>query len=129
VFRGKSWSVPYYFSSRDGTWDTARAASLITNFRVRDEVLTSLQERGSFGSIPLASLAPLIGPNAIALNVAAAALPDAAGRQITLRAIDADGQSMNWLQRNNIFSAKPVDLHGMDYVLRGMLIDPAKGTR
>jgi hypothetical protein len=108
-------------TSAGGTWSDERSQALITNYRVKDEVLTSLQERGSIGSIPLAASALFTGPVAgLALQTTAAALPDAAGRQITLDAIDATGTPMSWLQRNNLFKMTPVDLHGMDYVLRGM---------
>ncbi len=104
-----------------GTWSDERAQSLITNYRVNDEILTSLQERGSIGSVPLALSAFAIGPTGLALQGIAAALPDAAGRQITIDAIDTAGDNMNWLQRNDLFHMTPLSLHGMDYVLRGML--------
>lgn len=116
-------------TSRGGTWDPARAKSLITNYRVNDEVLTSLQERGSIGSVPLSLLAPIIGPSAVVLNGLAAALPDAAGRQITINAFDQNNRSMSWLERNNLFQMQPVALHGMDYVMRGMLINNAKSPQ
>jgi hypothetical protein len=93
---------------------------------MRDELLTGLQERGSFGFLPLALLTPAIGPSAIALNAIAASLPNAAGQQITIEAFNNQGQQMNWLQRNNVFNLNPLDLHGMDYVMRGMLINDIK---
>ncbi|MCK9282693.1 MAG: LysM peptidoglycan-binding domain-containing protein [Rhodocyclaceae bacterium] len=117
---------PETVTSRGGTWSVERAQSLITNYRVQDEVLTSMQERGSFGSVPLSVLTPFIGPSAFALNGAAALLPDAAGRQITIRAFDQNNQSMSLIERNNVFQMRPVDLHGMDYVMRGMLVNHSK---
>lgn len=108
-------------TSAGGTWNEERSQNLITNYRVNDEVLTNLQERGSIGSIPLAVSALVIGPVAgLALQATAVALPDAAGRQITVDAIDATGKPMSVLERNNLFKMAPFDLHGMDYVLRGM---------
>ncbi|MCA3111055.1 MAG: DUF2974 domain-containing protein [Rhodocyclaceae bacterium] len=104
-----------------GTWSDERSQTLITNYRVKDEVLTSLQERGSIGSIPLAASALFVGPVAgLALQGAAAALPDAAGRQVTLDAIGTSGTPMSWPERNNLVKMTPIALHGMDYVLRGM---------
>lgn len=103
-----------------GTWSVDRAQQLITNFRVEDELLTSLQEYGSIGKVPLALATPLIGPSAIALQGAAILLPDAVGRQITIDAIDAQGQTMSFFERNNVLHMTPLELHGMDYVLRGM---------
>lgn len=113
-------------TSRGGTMNTARAESLITNYRVEDELLTNLQERGSIGSMPLALLTPVIGPSAIALNTFAAAMPNAAGQKITIHAFDQNNQSMSWAARNNLFRMQPVALHGMDYVMRGMLINDTK---
>lgn len=109
-----------------GTWDTARTERLITNYRVRDELLTGLQERGSIGSVPLALAAPFIGPSAIGLNVLGMASPDAAGRQIDIEAFSPSGERMSWFERNNLSRLTPLDLHGMDYVLRGMLIKPTR---
>lgn len=117
---------PETLTSRDKAWIPERAMSLITNYRVQDEVLTSLQERGSIGSLPLALLTPVIGPAAIGLNAFAAALPDAVGRQVTIGAFDQEGKSMSWAARNNPFKMQPVALHGMDYVMRGMLINDTK---
>lgn len=117
---------PDTITSRGYAWDTTRNESLVTNYRVRDELLTGLQEHGAFGSLPLALLTPVIGPSAIALNAFAASLPNAVGRQITIEAFNTQSQQMNWLQRNNIFSLVPLDLHGLDYVKRGMLINEIK---
>lgn len=85
-------------------------------------VLTSMQERGPFGSLPLALLTPAIGPSAIALNALVAAIPNAAGRQVIIEAFNGTSEQMNWVQRNNIFNATPVSLHGMDYVMRGIYV-------
>ncbi|ROH87919.1 LysM peptidoglycan-binding domain-containing protein, partial [Pseudomethylobacillus aquaticus] len=120
---------PETVTSRGGTWDPALAKSLITNYRVNDEVLTSMQERGSIGSLPLSLLTPIIGPPAVVLNGLAAALPDAAGRQITINAFDQNNRSMSWLGRNNLFKMQPIALHGMDYIMRGMLINKVKGSQ
>jgi hypothetical protein len=71
--------------------------------------------------MPLAASALFIGPVAgLALQATAAALPDAASRQVTLDAIGTSGTPMSWPERNNLFKMTPVALHGMDYVLRGM---------
>ena len=71
--------------------------------------------------MPLAASALFIGPVAgLALQATAAALPDAAGRQVTLDAIGTSGTPMSWPERNNLVKMTPVALHGMDYVLRGM---------
>lgn len=112
-----------------GTWSDERSQHLITNYRVEDEILTSLQERGYIGSLPLAVSAFAIGPAGLALQAMTAALPDAAGRQITVDAIDAMGKPMSALERNNVFKMTPLDLHGMDYVLRGMSAYAKQGTQ
>ena len=112
-----------------GTWSDERAQRLITNYRVNDEILTSLQERGSIGAVPLAISALAIGPAGLALQAMAAALPDAVGRQVTVDAIDAAGRPMSALERNNLFKMTPFDLHGMDYVLRGMSAYERQGTK
>ena len=53
--------------------------------------------------------------------------PDACGRQITIEAFNRQSQKMNWLQRDNVLNVTPLKLHGMDYVMRGMLVNDTKG--
>jgi hypothetical protein len=112
---------PKTITSRGYTLDQSRVNSLITNYHVQDELLTSLQVNGSVGDIPLA-VVPGIGPLA---ELAGIASPNSAGRQITIEAFNPQGQEMNWFERNNIFkkAPTPLELHGMDYVMRGMLIN------
>jgi hypothetical protein len=107
---------PATVTSRGGIWDPVRAEKLITNFHVDDEILTSLQVTGSIGSVPLALVSPVLG-------VVAASTPDAAGRQIKINAFDTSNRRMSWFSRNNLFNMTPLDLHGMDYVKRGMLLN------
>ncbi len=98
----------------------------ITNYRVQGEILTYLQEEEPPISVPR-SLVPV--PQVLprwpwSSHEVSVPLPDAVGRQLTIDALDSDGRSRSGREGVGESFAR----HGMDCVMRGMMIDDERGA-
>jgi hypothetical protein len=92
----------------ENAWDPEKAKTLITNYRMQGEVLTTAQEKAHIGIFPTI-LSTLILPNAV-------------GTQIDVQPFNKNDEFMSLLDR----SLSPIDLHGMDPMMDGLLIEPPK---
>ena len=135
---------PATITSRGGSWDEARMAELITNYRVAGDPLTEAQEgsdtdplsayvsshHGGWGAYLIGELGHQIGQqagspvqNSYISGPNAQVLPDAVGTQVTLVAFSQ--QDGHELSRREQMNADTWDwLHNFGAIGAGMLLEP-----